>query len=95
LLSRAKQEIATAIDRQGIIEIISRIMACKFTNLSSQEIDEMVEIRVEETRVYQEAQEKERRSMALKMLAEHMPLEQIARITGLPIAQIQDLRSQG
>jgi predicted transposase/invertase (TIGR01784 family) len=95
LLSRANQEIATAIDRQGIIEIISRIMVYKFTNLSSQEIDEMLEIRVEETRVYQEAQERKARSMALKMLAENIPLEQISRITEFTIAQLQDLQSQG
>jgi predicted transposase/invertase (TIGR01784 family) len=94
LLSRANQEIATAIDRQGIIEIISRIMVYKFTNLSSQEVDEMLDIRVEETRVYQEAQERQTRSLALKMLAENIPLEQISRITEFTIAQLQDLRSQ-
>jgi predicted transposase/invertase (TIGR01784 family) len=95
LLSRANQEIATAIDRQGIIEIISRIMVYKFTNLSSQEIDEMLEIRVEETRVYQEAQERQTRSLALKMLKENIPLEQISRVTEFTIAQLQDLQSQG
>jgi predicted transposase/invertase (TIGR01784 family) len=95
LLSRANQEIATAIDRQGIIEIISRIMVYKFTNLSSQEIDEMLDIRVEETRVYQEAQERQTRSLALKMLKENIPLEQISRVTEFTIAQLQDLQSQG
>ncbi len=95
LLGRANQEITTAIDRQGIIEIISRIMVYKFTNLSSQEIDEMLEIKVEETRVYQEAQEKERRSIAINMLRKHLDLAMIAEVTGLSIAQLQDLRSQG
>jgi Protein of unknown function (DUF2887) len=86
---------STPIDRQGIIEIISRIMVYKFTNLSSQEVDEMLDIKVEETRVYQEAQERQTRSLALKMLMENIPLEQISRITEFTIAQLQDLRSQG
>ncbi len=95
LLGRANQEIATAIDRQGIIEIISRIMVYKFTNLSSQEVDEMLDIRVEETRVYQEAQERNTRSIALKMLHKHLDLAMIAEVTGLTIAQLQDLQAQG
>jgi predicted transposase YdaD len=70
-------------------------MVYKFTNLSSQEVDEMLDIKVEETRVYQEAQERQTRSLALKMLMENIPLEQISRITEFTIAQLQDLRSQG
>jgi predicted transposase YdaD len=94
LLSRANPEVATAIDRQGIIEIISRIMVYKFTNLSSQEIDEMLDIRVEETRVYQEAQEKERRSIAINMLRKHLDLAMIAEVTRLSIEQLQTIQSE-
>jgi predicted transposase YdaD len=66
-----------------------------FLDLSSQEIDKMLEVNIEETRVYQEAQERQTRSIALKMLKENIPLEQISRITELTIAQLQDLQSQG
>jgi len=38
--------------------------------------------------------EKERRSLALKMLQENIPLETIARITEFSIAQLQQLQSQ-
>jgi predicted transposase YdaD len=54
----------------------------------------MLEVNIEETRVYQEAQERQTRSIALKMLKENIPLDQISRITELTIAQLQDLRSQ-
>jgi transposase len=40
-----------------------------------------------------EGQDTERRSIALKMLAEGMSLEVIAKITGYSIKQIQSLQS--
>jgi hypothetical protein len=55
----------------------------------------MLAASIEETRVYREAQEKVCRSIALKMLKENIPLEQISRITELTLAQLQDLQSQG
>jgi predicted transposase YdaD len=70
-------------------------MVYKFTNLSSQEIDEMLEIKVEETRVYQEAQERKAKAIAINLLRQHLDLAMIAEATGLSISQLQDLQSQG
>ena len=72
--------------------MLGTIMVYKFTNLSRQEIDEMLGIKIEETRVYREAQEEKARAIALNMLKDNLPLEQIARLTGLPIAQLQRLQ---
>ncbi len=94
LIGRANQEVSESPARQGIIEIISTIIAYKFTNLSRQEIDAMLGTKFEETRVYQEAREEERQAIALKLLQESISLETIARTTGLTIAQIQQLQSQ-
>jgi predicted HTH domain antitoxin len=60
----------------------------------SQEIAEMQEIRVEETRVYQEAQEKERQSIAINLLRQHLDLAMIAEVTGLSIEQLQTIQSE-
>jgi predicted transposase YdaD len=68
-------------------------MVYKFTNLSRQEIDAMLGITLQETRVYREAREKEREKIALKMIQENIPLETISRITGLTIEQLQQLQS--
>ncbi len=38
--------------------------------------------------------EKERRTIALNMLNDHLPLAQIARLTGLTIEQLQQLQVQ-
>ena len=42
----------------------------------------------------EKGREEERRSLALKMLQENIPLDMIARITDLTIAQLQQLQNQ-
>jgi predicted transposase/invertase (TIGR01784 family) len=101
LLSRTEQESTTPAIAQGIIDLISTIMVYKFTNLSRQEIDAMLGITLQETRVYreareegrEEAREEEREKIALNMIQENIPLEVVARITGLSIEQLQQLQS--
>ena len=92
LLARAERESLSLPIRQGIIDMLGTIMVYKFTNLSRQEIDAMLGIRIEETRVYREAQEEKAIAIALNMLQDNLPLEQISRLTGLTIAQIKQLQ---
>jgi predicted transposase/invertase (TIGR01784 family) len=93
LLDRTAQEASTSANAQGIIDLIGTIMVYKFTNLSRQEIDAMLGIRLEETRVYREAREEEREKIALNMLRKNIPLQTIAEVTELTIAQLQQLQS--
>ncbi|MEB3338745.1 MAG: DUF4351 domain-containing protein, partial [Leptolyngbyaceae bacterium] len=51
LIARAEQ----TPDSRGTIEMITTIMAYKFTHLSRQEIEQMLGVSLQETRVYQEA----------------------------------------
>jgi predicted transposase YdaD len=67
-------------------------MVYKFTNLSRQEINAMLGITLQETRVYREAREEEREKIVLNMLLINIPLETIAKVTGLTIEQIQQLQ---
>jgi predicted transposase YdaD len=88
-----KQETTTPEVARGIIDLIGTIMVYKFTNLSRQEIDTMLGIKIEETRIYREAREEEREKIALNMIQENISLEVIARITGITIEQLQQLQS--
>jgi predicted transposase YdaD len=54
----------------------------------------MLGITWKETRVYQEAREEERRSLALKMLQENISIETITRITEFTLEQLQQLQAQ-
>jgi predicted transposase/invertase (TIGR01784 family) len=92
LISRTEQETPTPAISQGIIDLIGTIMVYKFTNLSRQEINAMLGITLQETRVYREAREEERDKITLNMLLKNIPLETIAEVTGLTIEQIQQLQ---
>jgi predicted transposase/invertase (TIGR01784 family) len=94
LIKRTSQEVLSLPVREGIIEMINKIMTYKFTNLSRQEIDAMLGTKFEDTRVYRETREEERVAIALNMLKENLPVEQIVRLTGLTIAQLQELQVQ-
>ena len=94
LIGRANQEVSALPVREGIIEMISTIMVYKFTNLSRQEIELMLGIKLEETRVFQEAQEEKAKAIALNMIRKGLSLETIAEVTELTIAQLQQLQAQ-
>ena len=45
------------------------------------------------TSIERMAEERQKQTIALNMLKDNLPLEQIARLTGLPIAQLQPLQA--
>jgi predicted transposase/invertase (TIGR01784 family) len=55
LLARSQSVGATRQSTQSIIEMVTTIMVYKFTYLSRQEVERMLGITIQETRVYQEA----------------------------------------
>ncbi|XHX75783.1 MAG: Rpn family recombination-promoting nuclease/putative transposase [Stenomitos frigidus ULC029] len=59
LLARSQREGSVEASR-AIIETVTTIMVYKFTNLSRQEVEQMLGITLQETRVYQEAKEEGR-----------------------------------
>lgn len=94
LLQRVDQALTNLPVKQGIMEMVSTIIAYMFTTLSRQEIDEMLGIKMEDIRVFREAKEEKAQEIALNMLKDNFPLEQVARLTGLTIEQVQSLQSQ-
>lgn len=94
LIGRVKQEVASLPIRQGMIDMISKIMIYKFNKLSREETDAMLGTKLEETRFFQEAQEDKAKAIALKMLRKNMPLETIAEMTELTFEQLQQLHAQ-
>jgi hypothetical protein len=64
-------------DSRAIIEMVTEIMVYKFANLSRREVDEMLGIKLEETRVYREAREEGR-------VEEAQTLELCYKIYSLP-----------
>jgi predicted transposase/invertase (TIGR01784 family) len=94
LIARANQEVSSQPVRQDIIDMISKIMIYKFNKLSREEIDVMLGTKLEETRVFQEAQEDKAKAIALSLLRQGFPIDAIAQATGLTLTQLQEMQVQ-
>ncbi|MBV6622941.1 MAG: Rpn family recombination-promoting nuclease/putative transposase [Rivularia sp. (in: Bacteria)] len=56
LLTKTREEVPSSLNR-GIIDLITTIMVYKFEELSRVEVEEMLDITLQQTRVYREAKE--------------------------------------
>ncbi|MEH2049863.1 Rpn family recombination-promoting nuclease/putative transposase [Nostoc sp.] len=57
LIDRVQQEQITVLAKKEIIDVITTIAVYKFANLSREEVEAMLGVKLEETRVYQEAKQ--------------------------------------
>lgn len=94
LLLRVRQEKQSPEECRAIMDMITTIMVYKFTNLSRQEIEAMIGVRLQETRVYQEAKAEGERSLVMRLLRRkvgEIPEAVQGRIEALSISQIEVL----
>jgi predicted transposase/invertase (TIGR01784 family) len=68
LLTRSKQEVSIPEVGRGIIEMIATVMTYKFINLTRQEVEAMIGVTFQETRVYRDAKEEGRQEERLKIV---------------------------
>lgn len=68
LLARTQQQIPEPEASCAIIEMIATIMVYKFANLSRQEVEAMLGLQLEDTRVYREAKEEGRQEEAVNLV---------------------------
>ena len=108
IIDQAHQGDTNDLDPIAIIEIAATITAYQFTHLNRDEINAMLGITFEQTRVYQEAKEEgrqeghqegrqegrqeEKLAIARNLLTLGLPLDQITTATGLSLEEIQPLR---
>jgi predicted transposase/invertase (TIGR01784 family) len=97
LLARNQQEESQAGNR-AIIELITTIMVYKFENKSRIEVEEMLGITLQETRVYreikEEGRESEARSLILRLLNRRvgeLPQDIRQQVEALPLEQLENL----
>jgi predicted transposase/invertase (TIGR01784 family) len=99
LLARAGQAELAEVTRRAIMEMIMTIMVYKFTQLSRQEVERMLGIRLQETRVYQEAKEEGRQEALIHVIVrqlthrfqQELPEEVRSRLTTLSVPVLEDL----
>jgi predicted transposase YdaD len=104
LLTRSQQEAPQAANRV-IMELVTTIMVYKFEQLSRIEVEQMLGITLQQTRVYREIKEEGReegreeglemeRSLVLRLLTRRvgeLPLEVRQRIEALSIEKLENL----
>jgi predicted transposase/invertase (TIGR01784 family) len=95
---KAKAEARRAIERSGgdrdIIELVSTIIVYKFSNLTRDEVNAMLGIELEQTRVYQEAKAEEAQNLVLRLLNRrvgNMSIELQERVKALPLERLENL----
>lgn len=102
LLDRSQQELPDDTARRAIIDMVTTIMVYKFTQMSRAEVEAMLGLSLQETRVYQEAKEEGReegreegeRSLVLEQLTSLLgvlPQTVQAKILTLPGDRIKPL----
>lgn len=89
LIQQARQEEATSLTRNEIIEIIATIAIYKFANRSREEVETMLGLNIEESRVYQDIVSDTKLGIVPKLLAEGMSIEKVAQLLELPIERVR------
>jgi predicted transposase YdaD len=101
-ISTARGFIDRSQGNRSVIDAVSTIMVYKFSNLSRDEVDAMLGIELEQTRVYREAEQQgsvrgrqeEAQSLILRQLNRrvgNISIDLEARIKTLTLAQLEEL----
>jgi predicted transposase/invertase (TIGR01784 family) len=91
ILARAKEQPE---QYAVILELVTRVMSYMFIDQSPQEIDQMLDIQFEETRVYKDTFAKGELSIVLSQLEEscgQLTIELVREVTALPVNQLKVL----
>jgi predicted transposase/invertase (TIGR01784 family) len=91
ILARAKEQPE---QYAVIVELVTRVMSYMFIDQSPQEIDQMLDIQFEETRVYKDTFAKGELSIVLSQLEEscgQLTIELVREVTALPVNQLKVL----
>jgi predicted transposase/invertase (TIGR01784 family) len=91
ILARAKEQPQ---QYEAIVDLVTRIMSYMFLDQSPQEIDQMLDIQFEETRVYKDTRAQVTLKMLLSQLEENcgrLTIEFVREVTALPIDQLEAL----
>ena len=93
LLALSRREEATTLASNEIIEIIATIAIYKFVSRSREEVEAMLGLNLEESRVYREieaeGERKHKLKMVPKLLREGFNVEKVAALLDLPIEEVR------
>jgi predicted transposase YdaD len=91
ILARAREQPQ---QYEVIVDLVTRIVSYMFLDQSPQEIDRMLDIQFEETRVYKDTRAEVTLNMVLRQLGRNcgqLSIELVREVTALPLDQLEAL----
>ncbi len=85
LIERVQQEDTGTLAKNEIMEVITTIAVYKFSHLSREEVEAMLGLSIEETRIYQDLERQTKLKILPRLLSEGLSVEKVAAILDLPI----------
>ncbi len=94
VITRVQQEVANTLAKNEIMEMITTIAVYKFSNLTREDVEVMLGITLQETRIYQDAKAEGRQEMLRAtvplLLSNGMSMEQIAQQLNIALEDVQN-----
>jgi len=90
LIQRVQQESTERLPAETIMEIITTIVVYKFNHLSREEVEAMLGLKLEESRIYQDLERQTRAKVIPKLMAKGMSIEEIAEIVELSVEEVRE-----
>lgn len=94
LMERARQEDPGILSRDEIIEVVAAIAVYKFANLSREEVEEMLGLTLEETRIYKDLERQTKLKVISKLMSKGLSLEDIAEIVEMTVEEVRQIAQQ-
>jgi predicted transposase/invertase (TIGR01784 family) len=88
LIERVKLENTGTLAKNDIIDIVTTIAFYKLSNLSREEVETMLGLNIEETRLYQDLERQTKLKIVPKLLNEGLSVEKIADILNLTVGEV-------
>ena len=88
LIERVELEQTGTLAKNEIIDIVTTIAVYKFSQLSREEVEAMLGLSIEETRIYQDLERQTKLKIVPQLLSEGLSVEKVAKILNLSVESV-------
>jgi predicted transposase/invertase (TIGR01784 family) len=91
LMERIEEEGTEGLARKEIIDVITTIAVYKFTNLSREEVEKMLGLALEESRIYKDLERQTKLKVIGKLMSKGLSFEDIAEIVEMTVEEVRQV----
>ncbi|MFL9451698.1 DUF2887 domain-containing protein [Tolypothrix campylonemoides VB511288_2] len=93
LIERVELEETGKLAKNEIIEVITTIAVYKFSSLSREEVEAMLGLSIEETRIYQDLERQTKLKAAERLLGMGYSISEVAKAVDLSVEEVTKIAS--